>query len=116
MTPTPEPEQIEAARKWVLENIDNAYGFEGTAEHVWLSDWLAEYAAHCTAEKDATIARLREVLSFDCTAFPEMEYAAIKWACHIAGLKGQPPNIPDAIAILEMCEDVARAALQETKL
>jgi hypothetical protein len=55
---TPTKEQIEAAKKWVLENIDNAYGFEGTAEHVWLSDWLAEYAAHCTAEKDRQIKML----------------------------------------------------------
>lgn len=61
---TPTPEEIDAAKKWVLENIDNAYGFEGTAEHVWLSDWLAEYAAHCTAEKDAEIASLREKVAW----------------------------------------------------
>lgn len=60
---TPTKEQVDAAKKWVLENID-AYGYEGTAEHVWLSDWLAEYAAHCTAEKDAEITRLRIELGY----------------------------------------------------
>lgn len=52
---TPTKEQIEAAKKWVLENMDNAYGFEGTAEHVWVSGWLAEYAAQVAAEKDRRI-------------------------------------------------------------
>ena len=67
------------------------------------------------AASQADVARLREVLSFDCTAFPGMEDAAIKWSNKIAGQKGKPPSLPDPIAILEMCEDIARAAIKDTQ-
>ena len=64
-------------------------------------------------ELRAENARLREVLSFDCTALPGMEDAAIKRSMHIANDRGKKPRLPDPIAILEMCEDIARAALGE---
>lgn len=60
------------------------------------------------------LARRDEVLAFDPTAFPGMEEAAIKWANHIAGERGKKPNLPDPVAVLEMCADIARAALGGT--
>lgn len=59
----------------------------------------------------AEIERLRHILTFDCTSFPGMEDRAIHWANRIAGSKGEPGLTPDPVMILEMCEDIARAAL-----
>ena len=54
---TPTPEQIEAARDWLLKNTtpEDRMPYEPFRP---IRDWLAAYAAHVTAEKDAEIARL----------------------------------------------------------
>ena len=83
------------------------------AELVATAETLASHCRKELTEREATIAKLREILTFDCTAFPAMEEAAIRWANTIAGPRGKPPMIPDPVMILEMCEDVAKAAIGE---
>lgn len=116
MTPTPEPEQIEAARKWVLD----AY---------WLSEIIlmsklelcAAYAAHCvaeaTAEKDAENERLRAALEM-----MEAEAAAASLYCSICGSCGEEgcgcthkcvyafahPDVSERLAKLETIVEAAR--------
>lgn len=91
---------------WTGEQIvDNS-----TPRHEIECGLLREAATRIeTLERE--IAEMREILSFDCTAFPGMEEAAIKWANKISGERGGKPYHPDPVGILEMCEDIARQAL-----
>ena len=63
MTPAPEPEQIEAARKWLYLRSTDDIRESALNFH---AEQLAAYAAHCiaeaTAEKDAEIVRLSHEL------------------------------------------------------
>lgn len=61
----------------------------------------------------AAFGAIAEILAFDCTGFPSMEAKAVEWANRISGPKGQPPYHPDPVGILEMCEEIATAALQD---
>lgn len=83
---------------------------EATAKEA--AEALSTQAARI-AELEAETARLREILSFDCTAFPGMEDAAIKWADKISGPRGGKSYHPDPIGILEMCEEIAKAAMED---
>lgn len=61
----------------------------------------------------AAFGPIAEILAFDCTCFPSMEAKAVEWANRISGQMGLPPFHPDPVGILQLCEEIATAALQD---
>lgn len=74
---------------------------------------LGPLIAQALVEAREREGRLREILEFDCTCFPDMEAKAVEIAMQIAGRKGAEPDHPDPVRLLEMCADIAKAALRD---
>lgn len=93
---------------YVLCNDCGAATFYGKSIGEAIAAWNTRATTTPAAEQ---VELWREILTFDCTRFPAMEAKAIEWANHIAGPRGQAPYHPDPVGVLEMCEDIARAAI-----
>jgi hypothetical protein len=99
-----------------LEAVEGGPFPPGAIGTCWHRNPDGPEAATRIRQLEAENGALREILTFDCTAFPAMEAKAIEWANKISGLKGQPHHHPDPIGILELCEDIAKSALNELRL